>query len=262
MTGCWIELSPQAGDREVTVMNARFLRTLQVVTSLHVAILVVLLCIPFFNRLSFWRRTPTIIPVDLTVVVPDSGSSGSSTKDINAIIIQHKRDMAAIEREEKRRQKKLEEQRERERKEREEAQKREAKVKGPYLGPPSKNATDKPLSEAEIRRLLAQGYRPGDKNSIAPDEESRCFSLIKRALYDAWVPPGYDEVGGATAEVELRMQKDGSIFGRRMVRKSGNDVLDTSVMQAADVVKRVDGLTPAFLVKNEEVTIEFKVEPP
>ena len=247
--------------REATAMNARFIRHLEIVTSFHVAVLVVLVCMPVFSHLLFWKKSQVVFPVDLTVVVPDSASSGSSAKDVDSIILQHKRDMASIEREEKRRQKKLEEQRAKERQEREEAQKREAKDKGPNLGPPSKNAKDKPLSEAEIRRLLAQGYRPGDKNSIAPDEESRCFALIKRAFNDAWVQPSYDEVGGTTATIEVRLQRNGAIFGVRMVKPSGNNVLDTSVMQAATTVKRVDNLTPAFLAKYEDVTIDFKVEP-
>ena len=244
-------------------MNARFIRNLQIVTSIHVAILVALFWLPFVKRLLFWEKEATIIPVDFTVVVPDQGPSASvspGNKDISSIILQHKHEMAAIARKEK----KLEEQRAKEKQEREDAAKKEAqahKLQGAYLGRPSKNATDKPLSEAEIRRLLAMGARPGEKNSIPPDEESMCFALLKRAFNDAWAQPSYDEVGGAIATIEVRLQRDGSIFGVRMVKPSGNNVLDASVMKAATGIKHVDGLTPAFLGKYEEVNIDFKVQP-
>lgn len=243
-------------------MNARFVRNLQIVSSIHAAVLLVLICLPLASHLLFWKKPTIIHQVDFTVVVPDQSPLGSSSKDINSTILRLKRDVATIDREAKRKQKKLEEQREKERREREEAEKREQarKLKGPDLGPPSKNATDKPLSETEIRKLLAMGAKPGERN-LVPAEEDRCFELIRRAFYDAWAQPSYDEVGTATADVEVRLQKDGSIFGVRMTRKSGNMVLDTTVMQAATTVKRVDGLTPAFLGKFDDVTVTFEVKP-
>jgi outer membrane biosynthesis protein TonB len=261
MRASWIDLTPQPAGMGTSVMHSRFVRYLQIVTSVHVAVLALLFCMPLFHHLIFWKKPQIIHPVEFTVVVPDQSPSGraSRTKDINAIIQDHKWEMRAIDR----REKKLAEKREKERREREEAAKRaaaQAKLKGPDLGPPSKNAKDTPLSEDQIRKLLAMGARPGERN-IVPDEEDRCFEMIRRAFYDAWAQPSYDEVGNATAEVEVRLQKDGSIFGVRMTKKSGNNILDTTVMQAAMSVKRVDNLTPAFLGKFEEVTVIFKVEP-
>jgi len=226
-------------------MNGRFVRNLEIVTSLHVVVLVVLLCLPLVGNVFFWEKAPVIIPVDFTVVVPD----GSPTMlDDMKRILDHRdvvapRDKSEIKIKENKQVKK------------------EIKTGKPKLGTASKNPKDKALSEAEIRRLLLLGARPGDKNSIPPDEESRCFAFIKRAFNDAWTQPSYDEVGDAVAQVEVRLQRDGSIFGVRLVKKSGNNVLDASVLQAATTVKRIEGLTPQFLGKYDEVTIDFKVEP-
>lgn len=231
--------------REVTAVNTRFIHVLELVTSFHVAALALLFCLPLFGHFLFWNKPKTFIPVELTVVVPENSSS--IVDEMNRILKQH-HDVIISDTTAKTTPKPA-------------AKPKDDRKTGPKLGPGSKNAKDKPLSEAEIKRLLALGYRPGEKNSIAPDEESRCFSLVKRAFTDAWVQPSYDEAGNAVAEVEVRFQKDGSIFGVRMLKPSGNSVLDNSVMQAATTVKRVDGLPASFLSKYDSVTIAFKVEP-
>jgi hypothetical protein len=222
-------------------MNARFVRTLEIVTSFHVAVLVALLCLPLLGKVLFWKKPAVIIPVDFTVVVPEGNSS--MLDDMNRILSH--RDVVAP----------------RDKKPATKPPKNEIKTGRSKLGTPSKNPKDKPLSEAEIRRLLLLGARAGDRNSIPPDEESRCFAFIKRAFNDAWAQPSYDEVGDAVAQIEVRLQKDGSIFGVRLVKKSGNSVLDDSVLQAATSVKRIEGLTSSFLGKYDQVTIDFKVEP-
>jgi len=244
MNGNRIQLAPQSGGGEAAVMNARFVRTLEIVTSFHVAVLVVLLCLPLLGNVVFWKKPPVIIPVDFTVVVPEGRSS--MLDEMNRILSHRDviapRDKPDI-------------------KSKPKPKPIDTKTGKSKLGQASKNPKDKLLSEAEIRRLLLLGARAGDKNSIPPDEESRCFAFIKRAFNDAWAQPSYDEVGDAVAQVEVRLQRDGSIFGVRLVKKSGNNVLDASVLQAATTVKRIEGLTPSFLGKYDEVTIDFKVEP-
>lgn len=115
------------------------------------------------------------------------------------------------------------------------------------------------LSDEEIKKLLLQGAEAGDQN-ILPSEEARCLSRVKKVLYDAWVQPGADEAGGVVAEVRIRLLLDGMIVERVLVKKSGNSILDDSVMRAVNSVSRITGLTPAFIEEYSSITVSFKVE--
>mgnify|MGYP003730265919 CR=1 FL=1 len=125
---------------------------------------------------------------------------------------------------------------------------------------PAQTARKPTLTQEEIRKWLAKGARLSDHTSIPP-EDARCMELVRRALYDAWNQPSYDEVGNATALVVIRFERDGSVFGARLAKKSGSELMDSSVMQAATSVRKIEGLTRQFLDRFDEVTIEFKVEP-
>lgn len=117
----------------------------------------------------------------------------------------------------------------------------------------------KPLTEEEIRTLLAQGAKLSDHTSI-PDEDSRCFELVRRTLYGAWAQPAAAEAGDARAEVALRLDAGGRVVGREIVKPSGNSVLDTSVLVALNAVDRISGLTAGFMERHKVITILFRVE--
>jgi TonB family protein len=63
-----------------------------------------------------------------------------------------------------------------------------------------------------------------------------------------------------SAEVEILMNGSGAIISRRMLRPSGNTIMDESVMEAVQSVFRIDGLTPGFINrKGGRVTITFEL---
>ncbi len=130
------------------------------------------------------------------------------------------------------------------------------RVTAPNSNPP--NASMKRLSQEEIARLLALGATPGNRN-LTPEGEAFDFEVIRRRLYKAWAQPG-SASSKLSAEVEIRLNSAGNIISRRMLRSSGNAVMDESVMEAVNSVLRIDGLTPGFIDrKNGRVTIVFEV---
>ena len=90
----------------------------------------------------------------------------------------------------------------------------------------------------------------------------RCDAVIRQVFYDAWAQPGREEVGAGTAALAtVRFRSDGAVVGRTLTRKSGNAIMDGSVMQALNAVDHVDGLTPEFLKNRDyEAQVEFKLE--
>lgn len=116
-----------------------------------------------------------------------------------------------------------------------------------------------PLDEEKIRELLAKGAKPSD-HTVIPSDDAVCMATIKRRLDDAWVKPSYAEAGDATAEVALTFQLDGKILESKIKRPSGNEVLDASVRQVLQSVKRIEGLSPEFLRRRRTVTVSFRVE--
>jgi hypothetical protein len=116
-----------------------------------------------------------------------------------------------------------------------------------------------PLTEEQIRKLLEQGAKPSDHTSI-PDEDSRCLELIRQTLYGAWVQPSAEEAGSSVALATLKLAGDGIVVSHDLSRPSGNTAVDGTVRQALAAVKRIPGLTPAFVARHGSVTVSFKVE--
>lgn len=127
----------------------------------------------------------------------------------------------------------------------------------PVKLPPGKGTSrDKPLSQAEIMKALAAGARFGASNQLAPNEESRCVSLISRRFYEVWdLPGGYE---GHTVQITVRFGAAGKITGFRIAKSSGIAALDQSVLAAAKRADHVNGLSADFLQRYPEITIEMK----
>lgn len=117
----------------------------------------------------------------------------------------------------------------------------------------------KTLSDEEIRKLLMQGAKPGDHTSI-PDEDTRCFEIVRQTLYQAWHQPAEAEAKGRTAQAAIRLDSGGRVTSRQLVKGSGSGAVDQSVLIALEAVKQIPGLTPSFLARHEEITVAFKVE--
>ena len=118
---------------------------------------------------------------------------------------------------------------------------------------------EKALTPAEIKKLLDAGAKPGPRNQVPPNEASRCFSLIKQALYDVWVQPGAGG-GNPTAMLEIRLDATGHIASYRITRTSGNAHFDETILKAAANCPPIRGLSLSFLKQYERLTIEFMLE--
>jgi hypothetical protein len=130
----------------------------------------------------------------------------------------------------------------------------------PTTRQPLKLARQPMLSAEEIARLLALGARPGEANVIPQDEVQRCFVLVKRALYEAWVRPSRGDAGPRPAQIELTFGFRGTIAQVRLVSSSGSVILDRSAEAAARAVGQVSGLTARFLHDYPRVTVDFELE--
>jgi hypothetical protein len=115
------------------------------------------------------------------------------------------------------------------------------------------------LTEAEIRKLLAAGATRSDHTSI-PDEDSRCFALIKDTLHAVWDQPSAEAAGHDVAVLKISLERDGRIRGMTLHQKSGNAALDNSVQQVAKHVQRIHGLTPDFIKRHSSMTVSFSVD--
>jgi outer membrane biosynthesis protein TonB len=131
---------------------------------------------------------------------------------------------------------------------------------GPTTRQPVKLTRQPMLSAEEIKRLLALGARPGEANVIPQDEVQRCFVLVKRALYEAWVRPSRGDAGPRPAQIELTFGFGGTIAQVRLVRSSGSVILDRSAEAAARAAGQVSGLTARFLHDYPRVTVDFELE--
>ena len=127
--------------------------------------------------------------------------------------------------------------------------------------PSGNGKTDKQkMSEAEIRKLLNQGYKPGTSTQLAASEEQRCISLIREAFYAKWNRPPWT-ADLKEMHLKVRFGDNGRVLGYQLEKRSGDPKADATVLQAAALVSSVPGLSLDFLTKNPSVTIRFKVTP-
>ena len=146
----------------------------------------------------------------------------------------------------------------------EEMRKKSKVVKGDKQKPaerqPNGRTGKKTLSDAEIQRLLNQGYKPGRTEQLAASEEQRCISLIRAAFYEKWDRPPWTDT---LREMHLSIQlgAGGRILGYKLIQSSGDSRADATVLQAASLVRSVRGLSNEFISQNKTVIVRFKVTP-
>jgi outer membrane biosynthesis protein TonB len=93
--------------------------------------------------------------------------------------------------------------------------------------------------------------RLGADPTTESTNDARYQDIIRRTLYGAWEAPDRDAVGDATATMEIRMAPDGRVISRTLTNRSGNTILDSSVMDAANRVTRISGLSSDFLRRHD-----------
>lgn len=119
----------------------------------------------------------------------------------------------------------------------------------------------KTLTDAEIRKLLGEGYRPGATTQLAASEEQRCISLIYNAFYSKWTRPAWNDT---LREMHLSVSfgSGGRVTGYKLVQSSGDAAADRSVLLAASLVQVVSGLSDDFVRKHKhDIVLRFKVTP-
>lgn len=128
--------------------------------------------------------------------------------------------------------------------------------------PSGNGRTDKKLlSDAEIRKLLGQGYKAGTKTQLATSEEQRCLSLIYQAYYSHWKTPAWSPML-RNMHLKISLGANGRITGYSLVQQSGDRAADHTVILAAQQVTQVYGLTPEFISKHRnDLVIVFEVKP-
>jgi len=140
-----------------------------------------------------------------------------------------------------------------------EIKKSEKKIKRTEATPPKPK-----LTEAEIRKQLSEGAAMSKPQGQVSDFPFAWYlSLVRERMYQAWAQPS--ELAGSAglrAEVEIRVERSGTITRRRMVRPSGNTVMDQSVMRAVESVSTLKELPPGYGGAYKDITIEFELTSP
>lgn len=121
---------------------------------------------------------------------------------------------------------------------------------------------DKPLSEAEIAKLLKMGARISDTTSI-PDADqislAAYFNHVHERMYAVWQQPSQlKNLPGLRSEVSITVAPDGRLTSRTLTRSSGNALMDRSVMDAVNSIKALRAL-PAGYRKSVDIQILFEI---
>lgn len=134
----------------------------------------------------------------------------------------------------------------------------------PKVVPPRPRTTvtfDGPkLSPQEIERLLQLGAKPSDHTSIPASELQRCYAIIQRQLYEAWIRPDASNVSRNDPVIAFRIGPGGRVLSANLSKSSGNAVLDESVVSAARSIGRFNGLSESFVRANQDFTVAFRLE--
>lgn len=132
--------------------------------------------------------------------------------------------------------------------------------------PPKPRATNgrtgpKTLSDAEIAKLMALGYRPGTEESIATDEITRCVSLVKMALEEkqALLRPEMGREGKVT--LSIRFDRTGRVRNPALTGSSGDAKTDAAALRIVRSLDTVRGLSRSFLdeFSKSPLTIEYSM---
>ncbi len=120
----------------------------------------------------------------------------------------------------------------------------------------------KTLSDAEIARLLALGYKPGTTEQLAPNEESMCLGFLKRAIDEKWAQLSPQIGRAGTVRISIRFDRSGRIAASSLAKSCGDATSDAAAMRVVRSLGLVRGLTTDFLEKysRDTITIRYKVE--
>lgn len=113
----------------------------------------------------------------------------------------------------------------------------------------------------KIEEMLNMGYRAGVTDQIAPNELSRCNSLIEMAIKEKWreMSPKIGKTGVVT--LGCKLNANGGLVQVRVVKSCGDRQSDQAALEVARRVSYIKGISDGFLAKHrkEEVTINYRV---
>lgn len=133
--------------------------------------------------------------------------------------------------------------------------------KRPSRPQPNGRTDKKTLSDAEIQKLLMQGYKPGKFTQLAPNEESRCVSLIRAAFEAKWDKPPWTDTLRPMV-ITCQFGPGGTLVGYQLTQSSGDAKADQTILSAAKRVGRVTGLSAEFIEKYRKgIPVRFTVKP-
>lgn len=131
----------------------------------------------------------------------------------------------------------------------------------PKKTPPPKQPQKPKITQRELERLLHDAIATSDSPARQPaptDDFQWYYTLVYQALYDAWQQPGMlSRSAGLATTVVIRVQRDGAITSRTMLRSSGNAIMDQSVMDAVRSVNRLRPLPAAWGGLYKDISVDF-----
>jgi type IV secretory pathway VirB10-like protein len=135
-------------------------------------------------------------------------------------------------------------------------------VKKPTKPQPNGRTDKMTLTDAEIAKLLNQGYKPGRSTNLASNAEQLAYSLIKQEFERKWdVPPWTDTLKPMT--IRVWFGPGCKIEKVMFVARSGDIRADQSLKAAAERVGAIPALAPEFIEKYRKngVPVQFTVKP-
>jgi TonB family protein len=118
------------------------------------------------------------------------------------------------------------------------------------------------MSEAEIRKLLDQGYRPGTQNQLATNEKQRCISLIQMAIEEKW-DALLPKVGrNGTVLLSVQFNSAGGLINVKLAKSCGDPLSDQAALTVARAVTSISGLSADFIAefRKTPLTIRYNVQ--
>ena len=130
---------------------------------------------------------------------------------------------------------------------------------------PAKPPDRKKITQRDLERLLqdAVSKTSSQATQAQTDDCEWYYKLVYQALHDAWQQPGMlSKSAGLTTTVLIRVQRDGTISQRSLLRSSGNRVMDQSVMEAVQSVTRLRPLPTAWGGLHKDISVVFLLTDP
>jgi len=117
------------------------------------------------------------------------------------------------------------------------------------------------LTPEQIRDQLSRGLPTAAPMAAREDFPfGWYFAQVKQAMYEAWIQPsGVSAAAGHVVQVLIRVERDGTVSHRQIVKPSGNPLMDDSVQRAIESVRKLRPLPDQYRGLYRDITIEFEL---